>query len=43
MFLTADLEPVFGGTYWPGPNALDGPAMKDQIGFVEILEKIAKV
>ncbi|KAF3919003.1 hypothetical protein ABW20_dc0110233 [Dactylellina cionopaga] len=42
VFLTSDLEPVFGGTYWPGPNAMDGPSMKDQIGFVEVLEKIVK-
>ncbi|KAF3941252.1 hypothetical protein ABW19_dt0209285 [Dactylella cylindrospora] len=43
VFLTPDLEPVFGGTYWPGPNATDGPSMKGQIGFVEVLEKIVKV
>ncbi|EPS43009.1 hypothetical protein H072_2996 [Dactylellina haptotyla CBS 200.50] len=43
VFLTPDLEPVFGGTYWPGPNATDGPSMKDQIGFVEVLDKIVKV
>lgn len=40
VFLTPDLEPVFGGTYWPGPRAAG--AMKDQIGFVEILEKIVQ-
>ncbi|KAF3086999.1 hypothetical protein TWF706_011288 [Orbilia oligospora] len=43
VFLTPNLEPVFGGTYWPGPNATDGPSMKDQIGFVEVLDKIVKV
>ncbi|KAF3902035.1 hypothetical protein AA313_de0206679 [Arthrobotrys entomopaga] len=42
VFLTPDLEPVFGGTYWPGPNAMDGPSMKGHIGFVEVLEKIVK-
>lgn len=45
VFLTPDLEPVFGGTYWPGPHSTspshmggDGP-----IGFVEILEKLRDV
>ncbi|KAJ5620071.1 hypothetical protein N7510_004055 [Penicillium lagena] len=42
VFLTPDLEPVFGGTYWPGPNSSThtGP---DTIGFVEILEKLRDV
>lgn len=43
MFLTPELQPVFGGTYWPGPSALDGPVMRDQIGFLEILEKMSTV
>jgi uncharacterized protein YyaL (SSP411 family) len=45
VFLTPDLEPVFGGTYWAGPHSTspshiggDGP-----IGFVEILEKLRDV
>lgn len=45
VFLTPDLEPVFGGTYWPGPHAssqsqwgAEGP-----IGFVDILEKLRDV
>ncbi|CRG83048.1 putative protein YyaL [Talaromyces islandicus] len=45
VFLTPDLEPVFGGTYWPGPQSSsptqfgpDGP-----IGFVDILEKLRDV
>ncbi|RPA99950.1 hypothetical protein L873DRAFT_1681898 [Choiromyces venosus 120613-1] len=41
VFLTPDLQPVFGGTYWPGPSAVGG--MKDQLGFLEVLEKIANV
>jgi uncharacterized protein YyaL (SSP411 family) len=41
VFLTPDLQPVFGGTYWPGPSAVGG--MKDQLGFLEVLEKIVKV
>ncbi|GAT28464.1 DUF255 domain protein [Aspergillus luchuensis] len=42
VFLTPDLEPVFGGTYWPGPNSstLTG---NETIGFVEILEKLSDV
>ncbi|PWY73092.1 DUF255 domain protein [Aspergillus sclerotioniger CBS 115572] len=42
VFLTPDLEPVFGGTYWPGPNSstLTGT---ETIGFVEILEKLGDV
>ncbi|KAA8895720.1 hypothetical protein FN846DRAFT_784662 [Sphaerosporella brunnea] len=35
VFLTPDLKPVFGGTYWPGPNSSKG-----QLGFQEVLEKI---
>ncbi|CUS11312.1 unnamed protein product [Tuber aestivum] len=41
VFLTPDLQPVFGGTYWPGPSAVGG--MKDQLGFLEVLGKIANV
>ena len=42
VFLTPNLEPVFGGTYWPGPNSttLSGPGTT---GFVEILEKLSDV
>ncbi|KAJ5491184.1 hypothetical protein N7539_002751 [Penicillium diatomitis] len=42
VFLTPELEPVFGGTYWPGPNSstLHGPGTT---GFVEILEKLRDV
>ncbi|KAL4766387.1 thioredoxin domain-containing protein [Aspergillus foveolatus] len=42
VFLTPDLEPVFGGTYWPGPNAasLLGP---ETVSFIEILEKLRDV
>ncbi|MCJ1399171.1 hypothetical protein MMC11_002373 [Xylographa trunciseda] len=42
VFLTPDLEPVFGGTYWPGPNssmALAG----DSVTFIDILEKLQDV
>ncbi|KAF2811716.1 uncharacterized protein BDZ99DRAFT_461711, partial [Mytilinidion resinicola] len=41
VFLTPGLEPIFGGTYWPGPGSTT--VMKDGIGFVGILEKIRDV
>ncbi|KAI9372700.1 hypothetical protein BJX61DRAFT_505949 [Aspergillus egyptiacus] len=42
VFLTPDLEPVFGGTYWPGPNStsLHG---NETVSFIEILEKLRDV
>ena len=39
VFLTPDLEPMFGGTYWPGPNSTTLPGHMT-LGFVEILEKL---
>lgn len=42
VFLTPDLEPVFGGTYWPGPNSTSLPGSMT-IGFVEILDKLRDV
>ena len=42
VFLTPDLEPVFGGTYWPGPNSTTGIS-EEVVGFVDILEKIADI
>ena len=44
VFLTPDLQPVFGGTYWPGPDG--GPSSLEKgevITFVEILEKMREV
>ena len=46
IFITPDLEPVFGGTYWPGPNnsmTAVGAAITETVGFVEILEKMKDV
>lgn len=46
VFLTPDLEPVFGGTYWPGPNnsmTAVGTAMAETVGFLNILEKMKAV
>lgn len=50
VFLTPDLEPVFGGSYWPGPGAEasgrdkqsgseDGDE-EELIGFLGVLEKL---
>ncbi|KAK7533594.1 Six-hairpin glycosidase-like protein [Phyllosticta citricarpa] len=38
VFLTPDLEPIFGGTYFPGPAST--AVMGEQPGFLEILEKV---
>lgn len=45
VFLTPDLEPVFGGTYWPGPNSSSHSRLGagGPIGFVDILEKLRDV
>ena len=46
VFITPDLEPVFGGTYWPGPNnsmTAVGTAVAETVGFVNILEKMRDV
>ncbi|EPE08037.1 hypothetical protein F503_00820 [Ophiostoma piceae UAMH 11346] len=48
VFLTPDLEPVFGGSYWPGPGTESGTRSEDDdedgpgetIGFLGILEKL---
>lgn len=49
VFLTPDLEPVFGGTYWPSPGTeLIGPdgeeiAEDERIDFLVILQKMREV
>lgn len=46
VFITPELEPVFGGTYWPGPNssmAAVGTSMADTVGFLDILQKMKQV
>ena len=42
VFITPELEPVFGGTYFPGPgNSMTAVGTTDdQIGFLEILQKL---
>ncbi|KAK2791869.1 hypothetical protein FQN52_004310 [Onygenales sp. PD_12] len=45
VFLTPDLEPVFGGTYWPGPHSSSLPAFggDSRVTFIDILEKLRDV
>ncbi|KAL1969332.1 hypothetical protein VTN77DRAFT_9524 [Rasamsonia byssochlamydoides] len=45
VFLTPNLEPVFGGTYWPGPNSSSHARLgrEGPIGFLDILEKLRDV
>ena len=42
VFVTPELEPVFGGTYWPGPNT-HTPSYEDQVDFLGILNKLSTV
>lgn len=42
VFLTPSLEPVFGGTYWPGPNT-HTPSYDEQVDFLGILRKLSTV
>jgi uncharacterized protein YyaL (SSP411 family) len=42
VFITPDLEPVFGGTYWPGPTSNTTP-FEDQVDFLGILDKLSTV
>ena len=39
VFLTPDLEPVFGGTYWPGPDS-DVVKSGGHPGFSGILDRV---
>ncbi|EEH08277.1 DUF255 domain-containing protein [Histoplasma capsulatum G186AR] len=45
VFLTPDLEPVFGGTYWPGPHSSASSTLggEGQVTFIDILEKLRDV
>jgi uncharacterized protein YyaL (SSP411 family) len=42
VFITPDLEPIFGGTYWPGPGSTTASGT-GHAGFVDILDKIRGV
>lgn len=39
VFITPDLEPVFGGTYWPGPEA-SAVTHGAHPGFLGVLERV---
>jgi uncharacterized protein YyaL (SSP411 family) len=44
VFVTPTLEPVFGGTYWPGPaSSTPSLALEDQLDFLDILKKLSTV
>lgn len=43
VFVTPDLEPVFGGTYWPGPEHSMTASMSGAVGFIDILRKMRDV
>ncbi|KAF3807399.1 Spermatogenesis-associated protein 20 [Colletotrichum gloeosporioides] len=44
LFLTPELEPVFGGTYYPAPEPNNGSSGDDErLDFLAILKKLQKV
>lgn len=46
LFLTPDLEPVFGGTYWPGPDATRRARDEnadDTLDFLTIVKKVRDI
>ena len=44
VFVTPTLEPVFGGTYWPGPQSHTRQlGLEEQVDFLGILDKLSKV
>lgn len=48
VFLTPDLKPVFGGTYWPGPAPTTNlqqatPHDEGPVTFIDILKKMQEV
>ncbi|KAG9237681.1 hypothetical protein BJ875DRAFT_131737 [Amylocarpus encephaloides] len=40
VFLTPQLQPVFGGTYWPGPTN-SGTSVEDRVDFLGVLNKLS--
>ncbi|KAL1306386.1 hypothetical protein AAFC00_005094 [Neodothiora populina] len=40
VFVTPDLEPIFGGTYWPGPESERAKGAQGA-GFEDILKRVA--
>ena len=43
VFITPDLEPVFGGTYFAGPNSVTSTANVEQVGIIDLLKKLRNV
>ncbi|XWW98318.1 hypothetical protein V2A60_006318 [Cordyceps javanica] len=46
LFVTPELEPVFGGTYWPGPNAArraPDENAEDALDFLTIVKKVRDI
>ena len=48
VFLTPDLKPVFGGTYWPGPSSSahlpeDTPHDEVPVTFLKVLQKMKEI
>lgn len=46
LFLTPELAPVFGGTYWPGPEASqrgNADSEEDAIDFLTIVKKVRNI
>ena len=43
VFVTPDIEPVFGGIYWPGPDHSMTTSVDDFVGFVDIVKQIRDV
>lgn len=43
VFVTPDLEPVFGGTYWPGSDHSMTTSTSGAVGFIDILRKMRDV
>jgi uncharacterized protein YyaL (SSP411 family) len=42
VFLTPDLEPLFGGTYWPGPSS-STTTQKDGVDFMSVIKKMETI
>jgi uncharacterized protein YyaL (SSP411 family) len=43
LFLTPELEPVFGGTYWPAPVGGSGSNSEGTLNFLGILQRLQDV
>lgn len=41
VFLTPDLQPLFGGTYWPGP--MSATVVNEGLGFLDVLHKMDEI